>query len=528
MNKRSRVAALVSALLAVTMLTACLNMADPDGSSSTQDPAGETADTNETSTGSPSESTTDTDESTTEEVDETGESPETTPFDIDPTIFPYVIEAESGEIKGAKIEKSVAGFSGDGYVGVFQDTGDQVQVEIAISESATYDLSIGYYLPTESGRKINTVLINDEYYASHEFTAGEEFQESYVGPVHLQAGYHTITFLKGENDWGWMYVDYFKIDKNEDAKMTYDVEEQLIDSLATDETVRLYDYLRSLYGTHVLSGQQLYFTDEAEITRLEELTGQKPAMKGYDFINQTVGGAFDDQVTRAIDWVIDEGGILSMCWHWWAPSGGRAFYTEGTDFDIRQAVIEGTEEYELIIRDIDRIAELLLDMQEQGIPVIWRPLHEASGGWFWWGAHGPEPYKALWSILYERLVNHHGVHNLIWVANGQHPDWYVGDELCDIIGEDIYPGERVYSAHLTRFKEAYDTVSGRKIVALTENGPLPDLEEMKATGAMWGWVMPWWGDFTTTDRYTEDEVFKAFYGDDAVVNLEDLPEDLYG
>lgn len=543
MKKRSRLAAVVSSLLAFSLLTSCLNMADPDSSSTSEGPKSEslTPETSEydmstTDIGQPSassEASSESDETSHEsdKASETSQSEstnETTILEMEETVFPLIVEAETGEISGAKVETAVHGFSGDGYVGVFENTGDQVTVEIAISQAATYDLTIGYYLPTESGRKINTILINDEYYTSHEFSAGDQFQESLVGPIVLGRGYHTISFLKAENDWGWMNVDYFKIEENEDEAMTYDVEEQLIDPLATPETVRLYDYLRSIYGSQVLSGQQLYFSDEAEITRLEALVGEKPAMKGYDFINQTAGGAYDDQVTRAIDWVLTEGGILSMCWHWWAPSGGRAFYTADTSFDIREAVQEGTDEYELIIRDIDRIATLLLDMQEKGIPVIWRPLHEASGGWFWWGAHGPEPYKALWDILYDRLVHHHGVHNLIWVANGQHPDWYVGDDKADIIGEDIYPGERVYSAHLTRFKEAYDTVGGRKIVALTENGPLPDLEEMKASGAMWAWFMPWWGDFTTTDRYTEDEVFKSVYADEAVINLDDLPEDLYG
>lgn len=524
MKKRCGLAAVVSNLLVLSMLTACLNTVSPGSSSASGDP-------NDTITSSATESneTTETMETTDllETTESTTEVIETTEA-IEPTVFPVIREAEDGTIKGAKILTDVSGYTGTGYVGAFENAGDAVTVEFSLSEAGTYDLTIGYYLPTESGGKINTIEVNNEYFTSHAFAAGETFQETVVGPLVLQAGNHSLTFKKGPNDWGWMYVDYFKIEMNEDEKMTYDVEEQLIDKQATDVTVRLYDYLRSVYGEYVISGQQLYFTPEEEIKRLEELVGQKPAMKGYDFINQTVGGAFDDQVDRAIDWVLDEGGILTMCWHWWAPSGGRAFYTADTSFDIREAVKEGTEEYDLIIRDIDRIAMLLLDMQEKNIPVLWRPLHEASGGWFWWGAHGPEPYKALWDILYDRLVNHHGVHNLIWVTNGQHPDWYVGDDKADIIGEDIYPGERVYSAHLSKFKEAYETVGGRKIVALTENGAMPDLAAMKASGAMWAWFCPWWGDFTTTDKYTEDEVFKAVYGDDAVINLEDLPEDLYG
>lgn len=442
--------------------------------------------------------------------------------------MPIRIEAEDGTLRGAVVQKSVDGYSGSGYVGEFRDTNDSVEISFILEEAGAFNLSIGYYLPGDSGNKVNSILLNGVYYSSHEFHAGDGFQESKIGLVMLNEGRNSIRFEKRENDWGWMFVDYFSLDlPGDDDVITYDVEQKLIDNEASPVTLKLYDYLRSLYGSKMLTGQQLYFTEEAEIDRLVELSGKKPAMKGYDFINQTEGGALDDQVERAIRWVKDEGGLLTMCWHWWAPSGGRAFYTKDTTFDIREAVKSGTEEYELTIRDIDRIAELLLDMQEQNIPVLWRPLHEASGGWFWWGAHGPEAYKALWDIIYDRLVDHHGLHNLIWVTNGQDPDWYVGDDKCDIIGEDIYPGERVYSSYLPKFKEAYDTVNGRKIVALTENGVVPDIDEMKQSGAMWAWFMPWWGDFTTTDRYTEDEVFRYVYNHEDVITLDELPATLY-
>lgn len=441
--------------------------------------------------------------------------------------MPVRIEAEDGKLIGARIHQSRQGYSGDGYVGNFENEGDSVEVSFILDKAGVYQLNLGYYLPLESGNKINTILLNGDYYASHEFDAKDEFAEAEIGPVLLNEGRNTLTFIKNENDWGWMYVDYFDLDIAPDNEISYEAEADLINPNSTGETVRLYDYLRSLYGNKVISGQQLYFTEEEEISRILELTGKKPAMKGYDFINQTEGGAIDDQVTRAIRWVEEENGILTMCWHWWAPSGGRAFYTADTDFDVREAVKAGTDEYDLILRDIDGIATLLLDMQERGIAVIWRPLHEAAGGWFWWGAHGPEPYKALWDILYDRLVNFHGVNNLIWVANAQHPDWYVGDEKADIIGEDIYPGERVYSAYLPKFMEAYETVGGQKIVALTENGPLPSIDEMKASGAMWAWFMPWWGEFTTTDHYTEDDVYRAVYAHEDVITLEDLPDDLY-
>jgi mannan endo-1,4-beta-mannosidase len=68
------------------------------------------------------------------------------------------------------------------------------------------------------------------------------------------------------------------------------------------------------------------------------------------------------------------------------------------------------------MKDIDTIAVQLKKLQSKGIPVLFRPLHEAEGGWFWWGAQGPEPCKKLWRILYQRLTHHHRINNLIWMV----------------------------------------------------------------------------------------------------------------
>ena len=85
-------------------------------------------------------------------------------------------------------------------------------------------------------------------------------------------------------------------------------------------------------------------------------------------------------------------------------------------------------DYKLLLRDMDAIAVQLQKFSDAGVPVLWRPLHEAEGGWFWWGAKGPEPFKKLWRLMYDRFTNVHHLHNLIWVdCSGTNPDWYPGD-----------------------------------------------------------------------------------------------------
>ena len=84
----------------------------------------------------------------------------------------------------------------------------------------------------------------------------------------------------------------------------------------------------------------------------------------------------------------------------------------------------------LLDEDINIIAKALKTLQKKKIPVLFRPLHEASGGWFWWGASGAEPYKKLYIHLYDRLTNYHKLNNIIWVWNGDSAESIHGRRIC--------------------------------------------------------------------------------------------------
>src|SRR5690606_5929825 len=86
----------------------------------------------------------------------------------------------------------------------------------------------------------------------------------------------------------------------------------------------------------------------------------------------------------------ERGGLVTFCWHWRDPTNDTdAFYTADTDFAI--PVTAGGEldttspVFPDMMEDIDLIAGELQTLENAGVPVLWRPLHEASGGWFWWG-----------------------------------------------------------------------------------------------------------------------------------------------
>ena len=163
---------------------------------------------------------------------------------------------------------------------------------------------------------------------------------------------------------------------------------------------------------------------------------------------------------------------------------------------------------------MDAIAVQLQKFQAAHVPVLWRPLHEAQGGWFWWGAKGPEPFKKLWRLIHDRLVNVHGLHNLIWVdCSGLDPKWYPGDDVVDVIGIDAYPSDPADPLDNT-----WDTLGtqygGRKLIALTEFGGVPDIAHAQQHGVRWAYFVSWTGDLGP-HKMTPPEL-KRLYNEPAV------------
>ncbi|NLG26079.1 MAG: beta-mannosidase [Clostridiales bacterium] len=324
----------------------------------------------------------------------------------------------------------------------------------------------------------------------------------------------------------------------------YAVSPAPINPRADDCARRLKKFLADIYGRQTLAGQQASGLYSYENAALKKLTGRMPAISGFDFMDYSPGrverGAGSRDAEDAILWW-DKGGIVTFCWHWNAPKDlvdskdqpwYRGFYTDATSFDISRAMDgRDPEGYRLILRDIDAIAAQLRILADAGVPVIWRPLHEASGGWFWWGAKGAKPCVALYRLLYDRLTRHHRLNNLLWAWSGQSPEWYPGDEYVDLIGEDIYPPEHEHTAQKARFEQAANTPNEPKLIAMTENGAVPDIDAMYAEGARWLYFCTWGGDFVFdraeraySEKTTSAERMIYTFQHPDVVTLDELPD----
>jgi len=171
---------------------------------------------------------------------------------------------------------------------------------------------------------------------------------------------------------------------------------------------RLLNYLSDQFGKNIISGQMdTSWTTNASmdmISRVYNDTGKYPAIKGFDFLelpknNAPFFGGME-QINEAIEWWEGENngvqllsnenihGIVTFCWHW-RVGPTNEFYSNKTKFRIpwKDGKLDrGSDDFKTIVQNLDKVAEKLKILQEHDIPVLWRPLHEASGGWFWWGS----------------------------------------------------------------------------------------------------------------------------------------------
>ena len=300
-----------------------------------------------------------------------------------------------------------------------------------------------------------------------------------------------------------------------------------------EKTMEVWNYLRSVYGKQVITCQQMMGNKCYEDLVFYNATNDLTAMKGYDFIFCTGSYHSDDMIDEAIEWSKESGGLCAFTWHWNVPKdidnpdGGYAFYTsEITNFSQVNAVTPGTKEYETVIHDIDLIATKIQRMESEGVTILFRPLHEASGAWFWWGLQGRdsatnEVFQKLWYMIYDRLENYHKLTNIIWVWNGQNPHTAIHPNAFDIEGIDRYYDQEDISAEAlsTYYEKCYGELAGYdkycaelagmdstgKMMALTECGYIPDPDGIKAANTMWLYYMVWNGDFI----YETDAAGKA-------------------
>ncbi len=479
-------------------------------------------------------------------------------------------EFEDGATQGGEIHKEgwtgntaedstgedydLTNFSGTGF-SYLDQKGTTVSVTVNVPEAGLYEMNICYAEPYDPNKKVQYLNINGVNQGEVSFKHNLTFAETSGGVVNLQKGENTIEL---KSYWGYTFFDYLTLQPASESLTNLTPTRQLSNPNASDSTKRLYNYLCDVYGEHILAGQQEYCgshnynswndpdtyikDNEAEFEYILEHTGEQPAIRGIDFLAYNTTSDWRDQAPeRCIEWVNEYGGIATVSWHWNVPtekgSTETAFYVESTGntpfttFSVTNAVTEGTWEHELVLKDIELIAGELQKLEDADVPILWRPLHEAEGAWFWWGAEGPESCKALYRLLYDQLTNVYGLDNLIWQWTGYtyetSADWYPGDDVVDMVGYDKYnavDGMPNLSSISSTFYSLVQSTDGEKMVAMTENDSIPSLENLVNDKAAWLYFCPWYMNYLTSEQNNPLENLIEIYQSEYCITLDELPD----
>jgi mannan endo-1,4-beta-mannosidase len=286
---------------------------------------------------------------------------------------------------------------------------------------------------------------------------------------------------------------------------------------ATPEAKALFDLFYRISGKYTLTGQHNYPNTKDRNTRFAaEYIGQTPAVWSTD-MGFAEEGDYDSYLARP-DMVKEairqhkKGSIITICWHAVPPTADEpvTFQPRGRvapdslasvqgqlpDEQFKEVLTPGTRLYNRWAAQVDSIAVYLKKLQEANVPVLWRPYHEMNGDWFWWGGRVGENSTAdLYRQLYDRMVNHHKLNNLVWVWSVDRPstpirkfsNFYPGSEYLDILALDVYGSD---------FNQAYYdslmVLSKGKPIVLGEVGNPPALDILD-NQPDWGYWVIWAG-----------------------------------
>ncbi len=226
---------------------------------------------------------------------------------------------------------------------------------------------------------------------------------------------------------------------------------QTSDPSATAAAVAVQRYLYSLTcGTApvdgVVSGQNIGHGSQAADTsgllgysrligQLAQQTGHYTGLVGldyeHDFIftpqqlttaNQVLlghaqrGGFITINFSPQSPWLNDESDIVDNPGTW---TNTRTDNGQLNGVNLADILDPTTPAGQVWQRKLTRIADALTQLRDAGVVVLWRPMQEMNGYWFWWGTtlqrDTASIYIQVWRAMYRYFTQVRHLDNLLWV-----------------------------------------------------------------------------------------------------------------
>jgi mannan endo-1,4-beta-mannosidase len=278
--------------------------------------------------------------------------------------------------------------------------------------------------------------------------------------------------------------------------------------MATKETITLFRSLYKLQNEGVMYGHQddlMYgrtWWYEKDRSDTKDFTGDYPAVAGFELGHLELGDerSIDSvsfaQIAEQIKVHYKRGGIITISWHAKNPltiqlpdTSTRRRSMHGTAWDVSSkdvvaSILPGGKNHEMFNTWLEHLARFFAELKDdKGIPIpfIFRPFHEHSGSFFWWGTDictDPE-YESLWRYTVDFLRDKKGFHNILYAYNtdrvtslDQYMRGYPGDDIIDMLSLDMYDRGEQFGPELDtalNFITA-EALKSKKLIALSETG----------------------------------------------------------
>jgi mannan endo-1,4-beta-mannosidase len=345
------------------------------------------------------------------------------------------------------------------------------------------------------------------------------------------------------------------------------------DKKATRETVLLFQSLYELKNKGVMYGHQddlMYgytWWDEKDRSDTKEITGDYPAVAGFELGHIELGGdrSLDSvsfaQIADQIKVFYKRGGVITLSCHLNNPFTMQIKDTlssrqHGTAWDVSSkevvsSILPGGKYNELFNTWLDHLATFFIGLKDDNglpIPFIFRPFHEHSGSFFWWGTNicTDQEYSALWRYTVTFFRDKKNIHNILYAYNTdrvtsleQYMRGYPGDDIIDMLSLDMYDRGEQFGGELDTAlgfvtKEA---IARNKLTALSETG------ERRGMNNWWssvllpvvskypvGYVLTWRDAYKTRFSVSGNPIqsptddFKNFYNSPRTLFLKEVQE----
>jgi mannan endo-1,4-beta-mannosidase len=310
---------------------------------------------------------------------------------------------------------------------------------------------------------------------------------------------------------------------------------------ASPEATALLQLLYDISGHYTLTGQHNFPNVKSRNSQFAaKYIGKTPVIFGSDWGHAKAGDT-DSYLARPD--IVQEairqhhlGSIVALCWHAVPPTADEPITfrplpnsdpnalasVQGKllDQQFKDVLTPGTALYNHWCAQVDAVAVYLKQLQDAHVPVLWRPYHEMNGNWFWWGGRtGEFGTVALYRQLFDRLVNHHHLNNLIWVwsvdrpsrPGMEHANYFPGSDYVDVLALDVYGSDFAQS-----YYDGLVALSHGKPIALAEvgNPPTPEILERQPR---WAYYMTW----AAMVRNTSRKQYDVLMHDPRILSLED-------